>query len=125
MGIFDSGEILRKFGRRKQGEEHQRFWMWIVGGVNRAGGNVGDFARLQNAELISYPLFGATLDHVDDFFAVGMDVKRMAVHRLHVGADQEQFLGGDQIGTAQPLVDRPGVWFAESIRFLHKTTIGG
>jgi hypothetical protein len=35
--------------------------------------------------------------------------------RIHVGAHEEEFLGGDEVGAAEPLVVGPGVGLAEGV----------
>ena len=78
--------------------------MRIVGCVDGAGRNVRDLARSEDAIVLADPLLGTTVDHVDDFLAVRVIVERMAMHRIHVGADEQELFAqvlakaGEQVG---------------------------
>jgi hypothetical protein len=52
-------------------------------------------------------------------------VKRVAVQRVHVRADEEEFLGGDKVGAAEPFVIGPGVGLAEGVGDLDEAAVGG
>ena len=95
--------------------------MRVVRGVNRAGGDVCHFTGAENAVFVSHPLFRASVDYIDDLLAMRMIMERVAVHRLHIGADEQEFVGGDDIRTTEPFVVGPGIGLAESVGDLDET----
>lgn len=86
--------------------------MGIEGAVDCTGGNVRHFAGLEQAVFLADPLFGHALHHVDEFFPMRVQVEGVAEAGAHVGADEEEALGGDKVGAAEPVVFGPGVNFA-------------
>ena len=52
-------------------------------------------------------------------------MKWVAVERVHVRPHEEEFLGGDEVGAAEPLIVGPGVGFAEGVGDLDEAAVGG
>lgn len=124
-GVGGGGEVGGQFCRGEQGEEDEGLVVRVVGAVDRAGRNVGDFARAEDAVVGADPLFGATGDHVDDLLPVRMQVERVAVVRRHVRAHEQELLSGDQVGAAEPLIVCPSIGFTGGLGEQDETTIGG
>jgi ATP-dependent RNA helicase RhlE len=74
---------------------------------------------------VPHPLLCAPIDHVDDLFPMGVIMKGMAMHGVHVCPDEEELFRLDEIWTAQPLIVRPWVGFAGGVIDLDKTIGGG
>lgn len=111
-GVWGAGFGFGKFCRGEDGEEDEGLVMGVVGAVDGSGGDVGHFTGGEDAFFFADPLFGAAVEDVDDFLAMGVVVERVAVAWGHVGADEEEFFGVDEIGSAKPLVVGPGIDFA-------------
>ena len=73
--------------------------------------------------LATDPLFSAAVHDVDNLIAMRMIMKRMTVHRIHVGPHEEQPVRLRESGAAKPLVVGPWIGFAEGIRDLHKAPV--
>ena len=116
---------IGEFGGGQHREEDERLGVGIVGGVHGARRDVRHLTGTEDAIVVADPLFGAAVEHVDDFLAVRVVVKRVAVQRVHVRAHEEEFLGGDEVGAAEPLVVGPGVGFAEGVGDLDEAAVGG
>ena len=119
------GEVGRELGRGEQGEEDQGFVVGIEGAVHGARRDVGDFAGVQDAVIGPDPLLGAAGDDVDDLLPVRVPVERVTMVRRHVGAHQQQLVGGDDIGAAEPLVVCPGVGFTQGVGEQDEAAVGG
>ncbi len=70
--------------------------------MRRVFGNACDFTRLQNTTLFTNPLFGLALEHVNDFFAAGMDVEAMRAAGRKGRAYQKDLFGADNFGIGHP-----------------------
>ena len=71
------------------------------------------------------PLLGAAGDDVDDLLPVRVPVERVTMVRRHVGAHQQQLVGGDDIGAAEPLVVCPGIGFTQGVGEQDEAAVGG
>ena len=71
------------------------------------------------------PLFGLPGNHIDEFFAVRMSVKGVAVMGWHRDPDGEKFVGGDDIGAAKPFHVGPRVGFPDGVGILDESIWGG
>ena len=121
-----TGDCIRQFGRREDGEEDEGLVVRIVRRVNGARWDVGHFPCFQDAALLADPLLGATVDDVDDLFPVRVVMEGVAVIRVHVGPDEEKLVGIDQFGIAEPLVVGPGIGLPCSVVDLNETvSVGG
>ena len=78
-GVGGAGFRLGEFGGGEDGEEDERFVMGVVGAVDGSGGDVGHFTGGEDAFFFADPLFGAAVEDVDDFFAMGVVVEGVAV----------------------------------------------
>ena len=75
--------------------------------------------------VVAHPLLGAAVDHINNFLAVRVKVKRVAMPRIHVGTHEQEFLGGHKIGSAEPLVIGPSVGLTKSVGDLDETAFSG
>ncbi len=124
-GVGGAGFRLGEFGGGEDGEEDEGFVMRVVGAVDGSGGDVGHFAGGEDAFFFADPLFGAAVEDVDDFLAMGVVVEGVAVAGGHVGADEEEFFGVDEIRAAEPFVVGPGIDFAGGVVDLDEAIGGG
>ncbi len=68
--------------------------MGIVGRVHHAGRNVGGVASDEDPIFSADPLFSTSSDNINNFFAMGVLVKRVRVKRIHCRANQQKLIGG-------------------------------
>lgn len=121
MGVGDGGRICGEIGGGEDGEEDEGGVVRVVGRVNRAGGDVSGITDGEVAVILIDPLFSLTGNDVDHFFAMRVGMERVAVMRRHRDANEEEFVGGDEVGTAEPFHVRPGIGFADGVGVLNKT----
>lgn len=98
--------------------------MGVVGAVDGSGGDVSHFACGKNAFFLADPLFSAAIEDIDDFLTMRVVVEGMAVARGHVGADQKEFFGVDEVRAAEPFVVCPGIDFAGGVVDLDEAICG-
>lgn len=115
-----SGFGLGQFGGRENGQENEGFVVGIVSAVDGSGGDVGHFTGGKEALFGSDPLFGTTIEDVDDFFPMRVKVEGVAMAGSHVGADEKELFGGDEVRAAEPFVVGPGVDFADGVGDLNE-----
>jgi len=114
------GQRRVEFRRGKDGEKHQRFRVRIERAMHDPRRDVRDFAGVEDAELITDPLLGPAVDHVNDLLAMRMVVKRVTMHRVHVRAHEQKLFSGHEIGPAEPFVVGPRVCFTNGFRDLNE-----
>lgn len=117
-------EVLREFSRRKDGKEDEWFLMGIVRRVNGPRRNVCHLSGPEDSVLFANPLFSAPVHHVNDLLTVWMIMKRVAVHGIHVRANEQEFLRFDQVWPAEPLVIGPRIGLAKRVGDLDETCGG-
>jgi len=88
LRISHGGLIFWEVGGGKNGEENEGFVVRVVGRMHGAGGDVGGVTSGEVAVILVDPLFSLTGNDVDDFFAMRVGVKRVAVMRRHRDANQ-------------------------------------
>jgi hypothetical protein len=119
------GESVGEFRGREHREKDQGLRVGIIRGVDGAGGDVRHLTRTEDTVVVADPLLGTAVDHINNFLAVRVKVKRVAMPRIHIGAYEQKFLGGYEVGSAEPLVVGPGVGFAEGVGDLDEAAFGG
>jgi hypothetical protein len=96
-----------EFGGGQDGEEDQVGGSGVVGAVNHVDGDMGGVAGAEDAFVAIDPLFGLAVDDIDDLLHGGMAMELVALPWRHDDADEHQFFGVGEAGSADPFVWAP------------------
>ena len=96
------GEITLGLHGRKNREEFKRHLAGVTCGVGGAGWDVGHHARPENFHFRAHPLGCLSLQDIDDFLAVGMEMEIMLLAGCKFGPHQQEVPGISERGVRHP-----------------------